>query len=290
MRAELLIIDPQNDFCEKGAGVPNQPGVQLTQIAPENNNLAHMPYTGSLYVPGADQDMIRVAAMIDRVMWKFKDIHITLDSHHKFSIFHPCFLIDRNGQHPDPFTPVSHKDIVDGVLRATVPGLQQWLHFYTKTLEENGRYPYVIWPYHCIIGTPGTAIYPELLNALLRWEGKPWIVDKVTKGSNFKTEHYSAIKAEVVDPEDAGTMLNTILIKTLEKADLLGITGEASNFCVANTITDIANEFGNDAVKNIVILTDAMSPVPGFENLHDAFMNDMRGRGVQFSTTTEFLA
>jgi len=290
MRAELLLIDPNNDFCEKGPIVENIPGEKITQLAPENNNLSHMPYQGSLYVPGADEDMIRVASMIKRVMWRLKDIHVTLDSHHRFSIFHPCFILDRNNQHPDPFTQILHKDVVDGIYRATVPGLQQWLFDYTKTLEEKGRYPYVIWPYHCIIGTPGAAIYPEVLDALLEWETKPGIVDKVTKGSNYKTEHYSAVQAEVVDPEDKGTLLNTKLIKTLEKADLLAIAGEASSHCVANTVTDIADKFGDDAVKNIVILTDAMSTVLGFEHLHDAFMADMRSRGVQFSTTTEFLA
>lgn len=290
MRAELLIIDPNNDFCEKGPIFSRKPGDTIEIEAPLNNNLSHMPYQGSLYVPGADQDMVRVAKMIKRVMWRLKDIHITLDSHHRFSIFHPCFLLDRNNQHPNPFTQVLHKDVVDGVFRSTVPGLQQWLFDYTKTLEDKGRYPYVIWPYHCIIGTPGAAIYPDLLDALLEWESKPGIVDKLTKGSNYKTEHYSAVQAEVVDPGDKGTMLNTKFIKVLEKADLLAIAGEASSHCVANTVTDIADNFGDDAVKNIVILTDAMSTVPGFEHLHDAFMADMRSRGVQFSTTTEFLA
>lgn len=289
MRVELVIIDPQNDFCEKGPDIDNVPGEKLIQLAPKNNNLLHMPYPGSLYVPGADQDMIRVAEMIKRVMWKIKDIHITLDSHHQYSIFHPCFLVNRNGQHPDPFTGVSHRDVMDGILRAAVPAHQSWLEYYTKTLEEKGRYPYVIWPYHCIIGTPGAAIYPELLDALLQWELRPGIVDKVTKGSNFKTEHYSAVAAEVVDPEDKGTLLNTPFIRTLEKADLIAIAGEASSHCVANTVTDIANEFGEEAVKKIVLLTDAMSTVPGFEGLHDSFMADMRSRQVQFSTTTEFL-
>jgi len=127
------------------------------------------------------------------------------------------------------------------------------------------------------------------LDALLAWEDKPGMVDKVTKGSNFMTEHYSAVQAEVIDPKDKGTMLNVPFISTLEKADIIAVAGEASNFCVANTVTDIANEFGPDATKKIVLLTDAMSKVPGFDKNQTDFMDDMRGRGVQFSTTTEFL-
>jgi len=289
-RIELLIIDPNNDFCEKGPDVENIEGQRITQTAPKNNNLAHMPYQGSLYVPGADQDMIRLAAMIDRLGRKLNDIHVTLDSHHYFSIFHPIFLLDRNGNHPAPFTGITYKDIVDGVYRACVDSLQEWLEYYTKTLDDNGRYPYVIWPYHCVIQTPGSCIYPELLDALLRWESRPGIVDKVVKGSNYKTEHYSAVQAEVIDPEDKGTMLNTKLISTLERADLIPVGGEASNFCVMHTIMDIIKQFGEDAARKFVILTDAMSPVPGFEDKQELFMSEMRRMKVQFSTTVDFLA
>lgn len=293
LKVELLIIDPNNDFCEKGPDPENIEGQQLIQLTPKNNNLMHMPYQGSLYVPGAGQDMVRLAAMIDRLGRKLTDIHVTIDCHHYFSIFHPCFLIDRNGNHPAPYTLIPYKDIVDKVYRASVPSLQEWLEYYTKTLDDNGRYPYMIWPYHCLIQTPGSCIYPELLDALLRWEASPGMVDKVVKGSNFKTEHYSAVKAEVIDPEDKGTMLNTRLVSTLEGADLLPTCGEASNFCFMHTLLDIIKEFGEDAAKKFVILTDATSPVLGTPELEEKqkfFMNEMRRMGVQFSTTTEFLA
>jgi nicotinamidase/pyrazinamidase len=118
------------------------------------------------------------------------------------------------------------------------------------------------------------------------------MVDYVTKGSNIYTEHYSAVQADVPDPQDPSTMLNTRLIQTLEQADMIALCGEAINFCVANTVRDIANNFGEENIKKFVLLTDATSPVPGkdFEPLTDSFMKEMTKRGMKVSTTKEFLA
>lgn len=291
LNVQLLLIDPQNDFCEKGPDdVCPECGSKLYERYghPKQAREAHMPFKGSLYVPGADESMDRVAAMIDRLGRKLTDIHVTLDSHHRFSIFHPGFLLDKNGKHPDPFTVVTHKDIVDGVYKATIQSLQKWLLQYTKTLEEKGRYDYRIWPYHCLIGTPGANIYPSVSAALDRWEQFPGIVDKIVKGIDWRTEHYSAVRAEVETP-DPCTGLNSDLVETTEKADLIPVAGQASNYCVANTLRDMIAEFGKDSVKKFVILTDGMDPVPG-DDSHDVFMKEMKDLDVQFSTTTEFLA
>jgi nicotinamidase-related amidase len=116
-------------------------------------------------------------------------------------------------------------------------------------------------------------------------------VDYVTKGSNILTEHYSAVQADVPDAADASTQINTRLIQTLENADLVLIAGEARTHCLANTVRDIANNFGdNSFVSKLVLLADASSDIPGFETHAQTFMNEMVGRGMQVSTTTEFLA
>jgi nicotinamidase-related amidase len=113
----------------------------------------------------------------------------------------------------------------------------------------------------------------------------------VTKGSNILTEHYSAVQADVPDPTDAGTQINTRLIQALENADQILIAGEARTHCLANTVRDIANNFGDDSfVSKLVLLTDASSDIPGFEKHAQSFMSEMTSRGMQTSTTTEFLA
>jgi nicotinamidase-related amidase len=127
--------------------------------------------------------------------------------------------------------------------------------------------------------------------ALTEWESRFAFVDYVTKGSNIMTEHYSAVQADVPDAADVSTQINARLIKTLENADLVLIAGEARTHCLANTVRDIANNFGDDSfISKLVLLTDASSDIPGFERHAQDFMNEMVGRGMQLSTTTEFLA
>ena len=263
-RIELLVIDPQVDFCD--------------------------PHKGTLYVPGAEDDMQRLAKMLRRLKNKIDDIHVTLDSHHLIHIAHPIFWKDANGKHPPVFTRISRDEVEQGVWTPTVPGLYRRALEYVRKLEENGRYELTIWPPHCLIGSPGHTVHPELFDALKEWEARFAFVDYVTKGSNILTEHYSAVQADVPDPADASTQINARLIQTLENADVIAIAGEARTHCLANTVRDIANNFGDDAfVSKLVLLTDASSDIPGFETHAEDFMREMSGRGMKLSTTTEFL-
>lgn len=264
-RIELLIIDPQVDFCD--------------------------PAHGALYVPGAEHDMTRLATMIRRLKDKLDDIHVTLDSHHFIHIAHPIFWKDSRGAHPPVFTRISRADVEEGAWTPTVPGMYRRALEYVRRLEQNGRYELTVWPPHCLIGSPGHTVAPALFAALTEWEARFAFVDFVTKGSNILTEHYSAVQADVPDAQDASTQINTRLIQTLEQADVIVIAGEARTHCLAHTVRDIANNFGDDSfVAKLVLLTDAASDIPGFEAQAQSFLSEMTGRGMQLSTTTEFLA
>jgi len=268
MKIELLIIDPQNDFCE--------------------------PH-GALFVPGATEDMERLASMIIRLKRKIDDIHVTLDSHHFVDIAHPIFWVKSDGTNPDPFTIITADEVVNGVYRTTNPQFQKRATEYVKALEANGRYPLCIWPPHCLIGSWGYGVVDSLFNALLEWEQQFAMVDYVTKGSNLWSEHYSAVQADVPDSEDPDTQLNMRLIETLQKADVILLAGEAKSHCLANTVIDIGNNFGEDNIKKLVLLEDATSNVPDppgttmFTDFGDQFVNDMVARGMQISTTDNYL-
>jgi len=124
---------------------------------------------------------------------------------------------------------------------------------------------------------------------LLDWEKKQIaMVDYVTKGSNFKTEHYSAVQADVPDPEDPSTMLNTTLIQTLQQADIIALAGEASSHCLKFSVEDIADTFDEIHIKKMVLLTDCCSPVPGFEKQAADFIDQMTGRGMQVAISKDF--
>ena len=277
MKIELLIIDPQKDFCT------------------ESEEVAGVEMKGALFVPGANEDMIRVADMIDRIGPKLNDIHATLDSHHYVDIAHPIFWVNSEGKHPDPFTIMVASDVKNGLWRATNPAFQSRAEEYVLSLEANGRYPLCIWPPHCLIASWGYSVHARLFESLLKWESDFAMVDYVTKGSNFWTEHYSAVQADVPDPQDPGTMLNMDLIQTLEQADIILLAGEARSHCLANTVTDIADNFGEENIKKMILLKDATTDVadpPGttmFSDMGKAFVTNLTGRGMQISTTTEFL-
>jgi len=289
MNIQLLIIDPQNDFCWPGI---QNPDPVLEKMFPD------IVKPGSLFVPGADKDMERLATMIARLKDKLDDIHVTLDSHHYVDIAHPVFWVNSQGQHPGDydFTIITKDDVVNGTWRTTNPQFQQRALDYVTQLETNGRYPLCVWPPHCRIATFGYAVIPVLADQLLIWEQDFAMVDYVTKGSNLWTEHYSAVMADVPDPEDPGTQLNMGLIETLQEADILLLSGEAKSHCLANTVIDIANNFGEENIKKMVLLEDCTSNVPDppgttlFTDASDKFVSDMVARGMQISTSTEFLA
>lgn len=266
MALHLLIIDPQNDFCD--------------------------PQNGSLFVPGADGDMRRLAGVVDALRDVIDDVHVTLDSHHPVDIAHPCFWRDAQGGSPAPFTAISFADVEAGRWTTTLPAARPRALRYLRQLEEGGRYPHTIWPPHCLIGSAGHNVIPVLFEALQRWEEQRFgVIDYVTKGSNLWTEHFSAVQAEVPDPEDPDTQLNSRLIDTLEQADSLVLAGEASSHCVANTVRDIVNGLSDPRfTRKMVLLRDAMSPVPGFEAHADAFIDDMRAAGVAVMTCAELQA
>lgn len=267
-QVRLFIIDPQFDFCDP---------------------------SGALYVPGADDDMNRLAAMIQAKAVFIDSIVVTLDSHRTWHIAHPIWWRDKDGNHPKPFTPITLAD-VEGAKpkwRASEPALQKYSLEYIRALKANGRYDLMVWPPHCLIGSAGYQVYPALFDALADWERRGNLVDWITKGSNPRTEHYSAVKADVPDPADRLTQMNPSLLKALKGDDGdvvdLYLAGEALSHCVANTMYDVLAEFGDEYAKRVILIEDASSTVPNCEALSLAFTSKMKSLGMRTCTTHEFL-
>ena len=263
-KIHLLVIDPQNDFCD-----PN----------------------GSLYVKGAEDDMERLAGFVERMRSGLSQIHVTLDSHRKVDISHPIWFRDGRGKHPAPLTVITAADLEAGTWSTTRPMMYDRTLSYLRALEARGRYPHVVWPYHCLIGDGGHNVWPKLSDAIHAWEERFAMADFVTKGSNPWTEHFSAVEAEVPDPADPTTQVNTRLIDTLESADVILLAGEALSHCLANTVRDIAEKFADPSyVSKLVLLSDCSSNVPGFEGYGDDFLKSMTAKGMRISTTGDMLA
>jgi nicotinamidase-related amidase len=95
--------------------------------------------------------------------------------------------------------------------------------------------------------------------------------------------------AEVPDADDPDTQLNTKFIATLAAADRIYVAGEAGSHCVKATVEHIADNFGGQPLSKLVLVTDCMSPVAGFEPQYQAFLRAMQARGVLLMQAADVL-
>jgi nicotinamidase-related amidase len=276
MNIQLLVIDPQNDFMD----IPN----------------------AALPVTGANEDMIRLAGLVDRVGNKLQKIHVTMDSHHLVDIAHPAFWRDSAGNSPDPMTIISAESIKDGTWTPRRPELRNYAIGYAEQLESDGKYQVMVWPPHCLIGSWGHNVQSDLAAALDRWSAaRIRNIDFVTKGTNVLTEHYGALLAEVPIANDPSTQLNGRFLAMLQEADVIAVAGEASSHCVKATVEQVADNIGEEHVKKFQLLTDCMSPVPAivaqdgamivdFPGIADQFLKDMESRGMKLTNSVDFFS
>ncbi|MGH8809956.1 MAG: cysteine hydrolase [Noviherbaspirillum sp.] len=274
----LLVIDPQNDFCDLPADYLPADPVHGGAYAP------------ALPVAGAHADMLRLAELINRGSKGLSGISVTLDSHHRLDIAHPTFWMGGGGEAVVPFTQISLSEVRAGKYLPREASALPRVLAYLDALEAAGRYRLMVWPIHCEIGTWGHNVHADVRAAYSRWEDAELrIVNKVSKGMNPWTEHYSAIMAEVPDASDPDTQLNRRFIDLLAQADQIYITGEAGSHCVKATTEHIADNFGQGDLSKLVLITDCMSAVAGFDAQYDGFVRDMTARGVQTAKAVDVL-
>jgi len=266
MNATLLVIDPQNDFCDiEGAALP---------------------------VPGANADLQRLAGFVSSAHEALSEIVITLDSHATVSIERTTFWKQADGAAVSPFTQVTEQAVRDGRYQPRDERLRGEVLQYLHALEAGRRYSLMVWPVHCVLGTWGQNIQAELSSQIGSWEERTQRQAlKVLKGLNPMTEQYSAVRAEVPRPEDPLTQSNELLIARARPGNgLLLVAGEASSHCVAATLTDLLQAMTANERARVVILKDCTSPVPGFESAADDFFKHAAEQGVRLMTTVQALA
>ena len=110
MKEALVIIDPQNDF-----------------IITAN-------FKGSLGVPGAYEDMLRISEYIAKE--NPSRVIVTLDTHNVFDIAHKSWWKNEKGEKPSDFTLITVDDIKNGVWKAANPDFQKHAEFYVKKLAS----------------------------------------------------------------------------------------------------------------------------------------------------------
>jgi len=255
-RIGLVIVDCQNTFCT--------PGFEL-------------------FVPGAPADSRRLCEFVYRNLGSITEIVASLDTHRPMQIFHPVWLVDEEGNHPEPYTLISAEDTASGrwtVNPAVCASLgiepdyaQRQLKHYTRTLAEGGKYQLTIWPYHALLGGAGHSLVSAVEEAFFfHGAARDTQPRFEVKGDETLTEHYSMLGPEVThgpDGEELGHR-NVELIERLLEFDGVIVAGQAKSHCVAWTIDDLL-EGEQRLAERVYLLEDCSSPVvvPGVVDYTD---------------------
>lgn len=268
----LLIVDPQNDFCD----------------LPERDRPAGC--VPALPVPGAHADLRRLARGLAAHPERIAHLAVTLDTHQVYDIAHPAYWCTADGEPVAPFTPISAQAVRAGTVRTQRPEDAAGALRYLDALQAAGRYELMVWPMHCLDGNWGHQVHDEVQAACMAWSeqaGRDILM--VRKGMNPHTEHYSAIAAEVPDPHDPATGLNRPLLNWAQQADALWVAGQASSHCVRATVEHLVEHLPAGFATRITLLGDCMSPVPGFTAQHDAFMATLQQQGARVACVGDLL-
>ncbi|MCZ2356725.1 MAG: nicotinamidase [Bacteroidia bacterium] len=252
MKRTVLIIDPQIDFCSPA---------------------------GSLYVPNSEIDIEKLCGWISHNSGKIDAIFCTQDTHLKLNIALPEPWVNANGEHPKPFSQITLEDAKS----------KQWVFqpnpehgiWYLEELEKQGQFPHIIWTEHCLSGSYGAEIMPELLTIIQKWAdltGQSFSC--IQKGQNPYTEHFGIFRANIILPDFPETGWNYDLIKTLSQFDEIYLAGEARSHCVANSLAQ-AIEYDMNFAQKFILLEDCMSNVPGFEQTASPIYEKAAALGVR---------
>lgn len=256
-RVYLLVIDDQYDFSFPSGAL----------------------YVGGRSGTGAMDAQKLLCEFIYHYLHVITQITPTMDTHLPFQVFYPSVHLRADGTHPSAYTMISADEYRRGDYRpnpamavqigADPAWLQKQFIFYCEQLEKNGKYKLYLWPYHCMLGSPGHRLSgvveaARLFHSFARGAAN---IPEI-KGGNPLTEHYSIFAPEVTTTWDGkpipGVQKNTKLIETLLKSDVVIIAGEASSHCVKESIADFLKEIlakDPELAKKIYIMRDCMAAV-----------------------------
>lgn len=251
----LMLIDVQNTFC--------LPGFEL--------------FVGGRSGRGAVEDNARLCEFIYHNLGAITHITATMDTHRALQVFHSAFFIDKDGNHPAPYTDIHAAELKSGAWSfnpalatefAIAPEYgQQMLIHYAETLEQKGKYALTVWPYHAMLGGIGHALVASVEEALFfHAMARQTQYEIELKGDKPFTENYSIIGPEVLTGpmgETLGTH-NTKFIEQLQRVDRLIIAGQAKSHCVAWTVQDLLNDINAvdpALARKVYLLEDCSSPV-----------------------------
>ena len=272
---------------------------------------------GSMYVAGrtgtgAMDAQKNTVEFIYKNLNRITDIISTLDTHYLNQIFFSICHLDQNNENPEPGTVISHEDYKTGKFRAN-PAIAKDLGcnpvllnkqytYYCGELEKDGKYQLMIWPYHCLFGSPGNSL-SGVIDEAIRFHSLVRRASDIcrSKGESPYTENYSIFAPEVKTFYDGSPLpkvsKNFDIIKTLIDSDVVVILGQAASHCVKESVKDLLNEIkshNRDLLDKVYILKDCTSAVviPGvfdFTDIADKAMAEFENEGMHIVESTTLM-
>lgn len=248
-----LIIDPQLSFMEGG----------------------------SLGVAGSLKDTERTAEFICNNIDQLSDIYVSLDVHSIHQIFFPIWWVNQEGEHPAPFTVITKEDVKN----------KTWIPCFLEdeTIQYIEHTDVTIWPYHCIEGTTGQTIEPQLQNMLMFFS---FLHSKnihiISKGQDPSSDMLGIIAPNYC-LEEKKHLINSSLVTELFKYDKIIISGQAKSHCVLQSVIQLIEYCENkEDLKKIYVLMDTMSSISGFEETTELKYQELKDKyGIHLVTSNQ---
>lgn len=243
--------------------------------------------TGTLFVPGAQEDLVRFLHWFYANAHRITTIYVSLDTHLPLHIFFSAWWHNPStGEHPQPFTPISIADLDAG--RWAPLREPEWSLQYVRLLGKQAKKDLMIWPHHTMQGTQGHMLVAPLSEALA-WHSAARQTQPIyiVKGLTSRTEYYGSFGAEVPDPHDSSSNLNTTLMDAVMQHERIYIAGEAKSHCVLETERQLVGHLGNQPalLQHLHLLTDCTSsvqhPTLDFDALAEEELARMHALGVR---------
>jgi nicotinamidase-related amidase len=187
----LLIIDPQNDFID---------------LPYEGNSIGRLPVVNS------KKDIPRISEIINIYNSRISKIFVSLDTHTIFHIGHRFWReLNDDGSDGGIAPPGTTFSVINGKIKGSNNKIyvanvkpedraamnKYAITYLNKVISEgakDGRNLPCTWAVHCIQGTNGWKINPDLQKVLDKYADK---VEYHIKGQNQLAEMYSIMKAEI---------------------------------------------------------------------------------------------
>lgn len=248
--------------------------------------------TGTLSVPGAQDDVARFLAWFYANAHRITTIYASLDTHLPYQIFYSSWWRDpRTGEHPQPFTVITEDDIIENLWEPVEYSEREWSLSYAHRLQEQAKKELMVWPYHTMQGTLGHMLSAPLSEAIA-WHSAARKTQPVyiVKGLTPRTEYYGIFGAEI--PDSPTSSLNIPLLEAVMAHDEIYIAGEAKSHCVLETERQIAHYCQNrpDLLQRVYALRDCTSsvqhPVIDFDALAEKELAQLERAGMHMIVST----